>query len=117
MVGDATGRAAVSIQVKTSRWAWRPFKRDPSKSHWEWDVGSRPLDSPPSDALFYAFVDLCCEGDLWAITPKVFVVPSQVVHSFLKPEWKRKMFWIFEGDKDKYQEAWKQITDRLKSTA
>jgi len=113
MVCDDAGCSAVSIQVKTSRWAWRSRKRDPAKSHWEWDVGPRVLLVPPSQSRFYAFVDLCCEADGVTTRPTVFLVPSQDVHAFVQSEWSRKMFWIFAEDKDKYCEAWHRITDRL----
>jgi len=54
MVGDLQGRSAVSIQVKTSDWAWRGFKRKTENNHWEWTSDRRranfeaTLSSTPS---------------------------------------------------------------------
>lgn len=57
MVGDLTGSATVSIQVKTSNGAWRAFKKKPENNHWEWDVGKKGVHLR-GESIFHAFVDL-----------------------------------------------------------
>jgi hypothetical protein len=111
MVGDLSGRSAISVQVKTSNWASRPKKRKPENSHSEWDVGRKAL-ALRGESIFYAFVDLKWD---WSkpSTPDVFIVPSTVVADFLGPDWSRYMFWIRETDRAKWFEAWHLITDRL----
>ncbi|MGD0199145.1 MAG: hypothetical protein ABSD27_00185 [Bryobacteraceae bacterium] len=103
MVGDLKGQAAVSFQVKTASSARR-------KDRWEWDVGRKALDLR-GDSIFYAFVDL--KGDHPNQLPDVFIVPSNLVASWLKPEWKRLMYWILDRDADNYRERWDLITSRL----
>ena len=72
MVGDLSSRATVSVQVKTSSYARREYRRRPRNNHWEWDVGIRAqrLRGP---SIFYAFVDLGVEDHA---PPDTFIVPS-----------------------------------------
>ena len=44
LVTNGSGDKIVSIQVKTSRDAFRERKRKPEDSHWEWDAGVRATD-------------------------------------------------------------------------
>ena len=115
MVGDLHGNAAVSIQVKTSSGAWRWRKRNPENSLWEWDVGKKAMDIR-GKSILYTFVDLKWDDELPPL-PDVFVVPSHVVADFLRPDFSRFMFWIYEGDKSKYFERWDLITQLLESPA
>ena len=115
MVGDISGNAAVSVQVKTSAGAWRERSRNPDDSHWEWPVGRKGIDLR-GDSIFYVFVDLKWETAVASI-PDVFVVPSaDVANSFPIPEsleWTMWMFWIFQRDKEKYHENWEPLVARL----
>ena len=111
MVGDLTGSATISIQVKTSNWAWRAFKKKPENNHWEWDVGKKGLHLR-SENIFYAFVDLRWVADKPA-RPDVFIVPSSVVADKFGPNWSRYMFWIMESEASKYRERWDLITGKL----
>ncbi len=111
MVGDREGKSAVMIQVKTSNWAFRPYKRKPENNHWEWDVGEKARHHD-SDTLFYAFVDLRWSTDVPSI-PEVFIVPSKVVKDALGEGWSRYMFWIIEEDREKYCERWDLIVEKL----
>ena len=61
LVGDPATDLALMVQVKTSSWAWREQKRNPSKNRWEWDVGPRAMHVN-RDSNSDAFVDL--RGDL-----------------------------------------------------
>jgi len=111
MVGDLQGRSAVSIQVKTSNWAWRGYKLKTEKNHWEWDVGKKALKLR-GNSIFYAFVDLKWDDDDLPL-PDVFIVPSVTVADFLGPGWSRYMFQIMADSKPKYFERWDRITKRL----
>jgi len=111
MVGSKTGQATISIQVKTSNWAWRGFKRKSERNHWEWDVGRKGLELV-SNNILYAFVDMRWNDQSFAL-PDVFIVPSSVVADFLKPDWSRFMFWIMQNDKSNYHERWDFITNIL----
>ena len=111
LVGDLTGNSAISIQIKTSNWAYRSFKRKPEKNHWEWDVGKKGLILR-GEFIYYALVDLKW-NDLKPVKPDVFIVPSNNVANFLKEDWSRYMYWIMENEKDKYLEAWDIITNEL----
>lgn len=111
MVGDLSGKSAVSIQVKTSNWAWRSRKKNPAHSHWEWDVGRKGMELR-GDSIFYAFVDLKWGEEKRAL-PDVFIVPSAVVANHLKPDFSRFMFWFYVDKKDEYFERWDRIVERL----
>jgi len=113
LVGDLSGENAVSIQVKTSNWAYRFFKTKPKRNHWEWDVGKKAL-TLKGESIIYTFVDLKWD-DHKIVKPDVFVVPSNVVANFLGKDWSRYMFWIMENERDKYLEAWTTITAKLNS--
>ena len=110
MVSDSKGTESVSIQVKTSSYAWREYKRKPENNHWEWDVGKKALQID-SKSIFYAFVDL--KNGAADSLPSVFIVPSTVVKNWLGEGWSRYMFWIMHKDKDKYLDRWDLITNRL----
>jgi hypothetical protein len=111
LVGDIKGNAAVSLQVKTSNWARREYKRKPENNHWEWDVGRKALDLK-GDLIFYAFVDLKWDPKNPSL-PDVFIVPSQVVADQMKPEDTRFMFWLMESEKDQYHRCWDILRKRL----
>jgi hypothetical protein len=111
MVGDLAGNAAISLQVKTSTGAWRPSKRNPQKSHWEWDVGNK-TQLLRGESIYYVFVDLKW-GD-GKVTPDAFVVPSHVVADcFAGTKYPRNMFWIMGTNRELYLEAWTPIMKRL----
>lgn len=113
MVGDVSGNAAISVQVKTSNGAWRSFKKTPLSNHWEWHVGTK-AGTLAGPSIFYAFVDLKWEKG--AVMPDTFIVPSKdVAAAFAGTKYKMNMFWIKEADKTEYFEAWNLITERLVS--
>lgn len=111
LVANETGTKTLAIQVKTSSWARRDRKRNPSESHWEWDVGKRAV-TLRGDNLFYAFVDLrWAKGE----PPVVFFVPSNVVADEMgRLSRTRYMFWIYDTDAGKYRERW-DIIERILS--
>ena len=111
LVGSKDGKSSISIQVKTSNWAYREYKRKKEKDHWEWDVGRKGLEEK-GESFFYAFVDLKWSDDGVA-QPDVFIVPSSDVVDWLNPEWKRFMFWIWKVDKALYLNRWDRISSIL----
>lgn len=111
MVGNLSGTETLSIQVKTSNWAWRWFKRKPANNHWEWDVGWKATQLRGA-SIFYAFVDLKWDPET-APTPDVFIVPSDVVANAVAGQRSRYMFWIMEADANQYRDNWRLLTDRL----
>ena len=99
------GAIGLSMQVKTSRWAHRPnrYGRDVC----EWNVGASAVGRS-AENLWYAFVDLREEtradaAPTW--TPRVFLVPSVWVGSFVKEDWKLKMYML-------PTEVWPQCLER-----
>lgn len=111
MVGNLSGTETISIQVKTSNWAWRSFIRKPMKNHWEWDVGWKATQLR-GQSIFYAFVDLKWDPAT-SPAPDVFIVPSAVVADAVAGPRSRYMFWIMESDAETYRECWNLLTDRL----
>jgi hypothetical protein len=109
IVGDLSGHAAMSIQVKTSSRARRKYVTKPEKNHWEWDVGRKAL-TLRGDRIFYVFVDLRGNPD---VMPDIFVVPSIVVAEAMKPSYSRFMFWIRESEVDRYRGRWDSIALEL----
>ncbi|MBI4817734.1 MAG: hypothetical protein HY791_15845 [Deltaproteobacteria bacterium] len=106
VVGDPAGLSSALIQVKTSSYAWRSYKKKPENDRWEWDVGekARHLSNP---SLLYAFVDLRgAKQDHPSILPDVFIVPSRIVAASLGPGWSRYMFWINKLQKNEFHERW-----------
>jgi hypothetical protein len=109
MVGDLSGNATLSIQVKTSNFAWRQFKRKPEKNGWLWDVGDKALKLN-GENIIYAFVDL--KGDPLGL-PDVFLVESKHVFGYVKPEHTRYMFPLCEKDGLAIKNKWDLIQSKL----
>jgi hypothetical protein len=101
IVAKPDGSAALSLQVKTSRGAYR-HKRY-GKELCEWHVGEAAVNRF-SDSLWYAFVDLQ-ESDVPSWNPRVFLVPSLWVGKFLKDDWELKLYML-------PIEAWPQCLER-----
>ena len=109
IVGDPSGKAAVSLQVKTSMGAWRPKKRQPEKSHWEWTV-SKNASLLRGDSFFNAFVDLKWHQG----TPDVFIIPSTfVADRFTGTSYKMNVYWLWEADGATYRNNWEPVKTRL----
>jgi len=110
LVSALTGTLTVGLQIKTSSWAWRSYKRNPNNNHWEFDVGGRAVGKT-DPRLIYVFVSLSepeKEG------PRVFVVPSAYVCKQLGNGYKRNMIWIMKSDQQLFEEKWDTILDLLK---
>ncbi len=115
LVTNQAGNETVTIQVKTSTWAGRWRKRDPSRNKWEWPI-SRKAAELEGDRLLYAFVDL----QEWPDSDRqfqVFIVPSEKVASWarlgVEKKWSRIFFEILASRKDDHLERWDRVTDIL----
>jgi len=104
LVSSPDGLNHISIQVKTSRWAYR--KNRYGFEVWEWDVGPSAVGRS-GDNLWYAFVDLQEKDGNYS--PQVFLVPSLWVSDFVQPEWKRKMYLLKVKGEEYCHERWDLI--------
>ncbi|MGM0783612.1 MAG: hypothetical protein ACQEUM_05845 [Pseudomonadota bacterium] len=88
VAAKADGSRSLSIQVKTSRGAYR--RRRYGREGCEWDVGAGAIGKH-SPMLWYALVDLQ-KGS--GQPPRVFIVPSFWVSEFVLPSFSRKVFFL-----------------------
>ena len=115
LVSNISGSKAVSIQVKTTKWAMRTRGRGASKSphHCEWDIGwtSARLSFR---MLFFALVDL---RDFEGL-PDVYVIPSQVIYRYFEdgnPEtWKRARYHPSIDELEHFKNNWSLIEAMLR---
>jgi len=118
LVSDVEGKKSISIQVKTSNWAWRKYSKKVEHNHWEWDVGAKGK-TLSGDSIFYAFVDLRWDeskslSENLEEEPVVFIVPSEDVEKELGDKnYSRYMFWILENDPHRYRNNWNTIIKDL----
>ena len=90
MASSDDGRRSLSIQVKTSRDAYR--KKRHGHTGYEWDVGKSVIGKY-SESFWYALIHLHeNEKNKW--DPKVFFVPSKWVADFVKPTFSRKTYFL-----------------------
>ena len=114
LVGQLQGAATLSLQVKTSQWAWRTRGRGQNKQphHYEWDVGIKSAGLSHPD-LYFAFVDLKLGKEE---VPDVFIVPSNVVAAYFAPRMgKLTRYRWHPGLKEieEYQNCWDTLLNRL----
>ena len=95
------GRHSMTMQVKTSRNAYR--HRRYGGEGYEWDVG-RAVIGKYGESFWYAFADLQEENNGWS--PQVFFVPSRGVAEFVKPDWSRFMYFLPVTAYDLTHERW-----------
>ena len=86
---DHSGLKSVSIQVKTSRNAWRNNRW--GNAGCEWDVSASVIGRQ-SPNFWYAFVDLQDSDGIY--NPRTFIVPSKWVSEFVLPGWSRNLFFL-----------------------
>jgi len=104
LVATPDGAHIMSLQVKTSRNAYRA-KRYGHKLR-EWDVGAGAVNRC-FDHLWYAFVDLQEDGSRW--DPEVYLAPSHWVGSFVQADWARKMYMLREELWVDCRERWDRL--------
>lgn len=109
MATSSEGGKTISIQVKTSRNAYR--KNRYGHEGYEWDV-SKSVIGKYDESFWYAFVDLQENEEKW--NPKVFFVPSQWVAKFVKPDWSRFMYFLPKTVEDITYERWDILAGYLK---
>jgi hypothetical protein len=103
IVASGNGQKSLSIQVKTSRFAYRRCRYG-NEGH-EWDVGSSAINKCYEN-LWYAFVDLREKPNGCEWNPEVFFVPSFWVGSFVKENFSRKMYFLPTSADEISKEKW-----------
>lgn len=101
MASSADGKRTISIQVKTSRNAYRQNRY--GSEGYEWDV-NKGVIGKYHESFWYAFVDLREGEDTW--NPQTFFVPSRWVAEFVKDNWSRFMYFLPATVKDLTLERW-----------
>jgi hypothetical protein len=109
VVANAGGSRLLSVQVKTSRWAYRPNRYGYELR--EWDVGASAVGRS-AEGLWYAFIDLQEESPDRR-EPLVFFVPSLWVGNFVKQDWSRKMYMLRSELWQDCKERWDRIEPYL----
>lgn len=105
---NSLGLKSISIQVKTSRNAWRNNRY--GNSGCEWDVNASAIGRH-STSFWYAFVDL--QEQNGAYNPRTFIVPSKWVAEFILPGWSRNMFFLPKGAMEVTINKWEYILGAL----
>ncbi len=108
MASSANGKRTVSIQVKTSRNAYRSKRY--GREGYEWDVNKGVIEKW-HESFWYAFVNLQENDNEWR--PKVFFVPSQWVAKFVKPNWSRFMYFLPTTAQELTYERWDILSSYL----
>ena len=101
LVSAADGLTSLSIQVKTSRNAYR--RQRYGLEGFEWDAGASVIGKH-SGSFWYAFVDLREEPKGW--NPRVFFVPSRWVAEFVKPDFSRHLYFLPVTAQKLTEERW-----------
>ena len=109
LVCDDRGLESCSIQVKTSKNAYR--KNCHGNEGYQFDVGVSVIEKW-SINLWYAFVDLQQQNDL-SFKPQVFIVPSKWISDFVKPDFTRKVFFLTKEVANLCLERWDYIKETL----
>ncbi|MDR5591900.1 hypothetical protein [Christiangramia sp. SM2212] len=105
LLSSHSGLKTISIQVKTSGWAYRRNRY--GSEGYEWDVNTSVIGRH-STTFWYLFVDLKGEQS----EPDVYVVPSKWVADFVKPSFSRKLFFLPKGAADITRNRW-DILERI----
>ena len=109
------GRYSLSIQVKTSRNAYR--NNHYGHAGYEWPVGASAIGKY-RESFWYALIDLQEKNNNW--TPKVFFVPSKWVADFVKPDFSMKLYYLssktddLKAIEDLTMERWDLVEKYLK---
>ncbi|MBM4366078.1 MAG: hypothetical protein FJ102_07670 [Deltaproteobacteria bacterium] len=114
LVTDVSGTRTIPVQVKTSRWARRVYKRKPDRNHAEWLVGGRR--PPEGSDIVYACVSLNGWPQASAL-PEIFLVPASRVRWQVDYAAERGhkwvLLWIPESEFEMYRERWDHISGLL----
>ncbi|MGF1451813.1 MAG: hypothetical protein ACFB21_07050 [Opitutales bacterium] len=104
VAADSQGRNTLSIQVNTSRNAYR-VNRHGKEGH-EWAVRAGAIGKHDPN-LWYALVDL--RESESGFDPVVFIVPSLWVGDFLNPEFSRKIYFLPTTADELAEERWDHL--------
>lgn len=99
LLSSKNGLKSVSIQVKTSGFAYR--RKRYGTEGYEWDVNSSVIGRHSLD-FWYLFVDLKREES----EPDVYVIPSKWVSEFVRPTFSRKLFFLPKSAADITRNRW-----------
>jgi len=108
VVASPDGSRLLAVQVKTSRWAYRPNRYGYEMR--EWDVGASAVGRS-AEGLWYAFIDLQEADD--QRSPIVYFVPSVWVSNMVKHDWSRKMYMLRSVLWPDCEERWDRISAYL----
>ncbi len=115
LAANRSGRKTISVQIKTSNWARRQYKKKKENDHYEWPI-PWDCDERVDEHYWYAFVDLRWWPDGGEF-PEVFVVPSSEVARQVQyakeQKWSRCFFELREEGAHKYREQWSLIQQAL----
>jgi hypothetical protein len=90
LVASEDGRKALSIQVKTARWAQRWRKKTGKLVELQWTLG-RKAAKQGNPRLLYAFVDLKELSP--SEVPDVYIIPSEWVRDYAS-SWVDSEKWV-----------------------
>jgi len=108
MASSSDGKRTVSIQVKTSRNAYR--RKRYGHEGYEWDV-NRGVIGKHHESFVYAFVNLREKDGV--CDPEVFFVPSVWVAKFVKTDWSRFLYFLPKTAEDLTLERWDMLQGYL----
>jgi hypothetical protein len=109
VVANPDGSRLLAVQVKTSRWAYRPNRYGYEMR--EWHVGSSAVGRS-AEGLWYAFIDLQ-ETSAAERSPVVYFVPSLWVSSMVKHDWSLKMYMLRSVLWRDCEERWDRVSGYL----
>ena len=107
LLSSNDGLKSISIQVKTSKGAYR--KKRYGSEGYEWDVNTGVIGRHSTD-FWYAFVDFKSDENE---QPDVYIIPSKWVADFVKPEFSRKMYFLPIAAADLTRNNWKILEKAL----
>lgn len=108
--GEDRSLKSISIQVKTSRNAWRNNRY--GNAWCEWDVNASAIGRHSPD-FWYAFVDLQERNGVY--DPKTYIVQSKWVAEFVLPGWSRNMFFLPKEALELTLNKWEYIQGALEN--
>jgi hypothetical protein len=109
VVANTDGSRLLAVQVKTSRWAYRPNRYGHELC--EWDVGISAVGRA-AEGLWYAFIDLQQASEDQR-SPVVYFVPSVWVSGMVKRDCSRKMYMLRSLLWPRCKERWDRISGYL----
>jgi len=108
MASSADGKHTLSLQVKTSRHAYR--RRRYGDEGFEWAV-NKAVIGKHHESFWYAFVNLQEGNGSW--DPQAFFVPSRWVAEFVKADWSRFLYFLPMSAKELTYERWDMVQGYL----